>query len=260
MVKVVIAMFSLPALAGDHIDHSEAGKPQGLSAGWPAMSANDSVDNPLVQSYVSMAGLATPPAQGNMVDLFARRSKLPTRAIGMTDVLRPSQVRTLADCEVRWFYEHLLGLPDPPTATMALDNAIRSALMTNFRYKIESKADIQTEGVVGLFRRAWKQQRTAANFCEDEVPQAIGKTGEALVRIYMQQVAPKIRPAAVERPLCGIIGSVRIRAQLDLMDKDGTIIDIRTAQGAPSGVDHMQRFEWTTCSRLAEGSLRGWCA
>jgi len=155
---------------------------------------------------------------------------------------------------VRWFYEHLLGLPDPPTATIALDNAIRTALMTNFRYKIESKADIQTEGVVGLFRRAWKQQRSAANFCEDEVPQAMGKTGEALVRIYMHEVAPKIRPAAVERPLCGIISSVRIRAQLDLMDKDGTIIDIRTAQNAPARVDHMQRFEWTTCSRLAEGS------
>src|SRR5215831_17210056 len=143
---------------------------------------------------------------------------------------------------------------------MALDNAIRSALMTNFRYKIESKADIQTEGVVGLFRRAWKQQRTAANFCEDEVPQAIGKTGEALVRIYMHEVSPKIRPAAVERPLYGIISSVCIRAQLDLMDKDGTIIDIRTAQGAPARVDHMQRFEWTTCSPPGPRDLRGWFA
>ena len=76
----------------------------------------------------------------------------------MTDVLSPLLVRTFSDCEVRWFYEHLLGLPDPPTATMALHNAIRTALMTNFQYKVESKADIQTEGVVGLFRRAWKQQ------------------------------------------------------------------------------------------------------
>jgi hypothetical protein len=131
-----------------------------------------------VQSYVSMAGLATPSAQDNMVDLFARRLKLATRAIGMTDVLSPSQVRTFSDCEVRWFYQHLLGLPDPATATMALDNAIRTALMTNFRYKGESKTDIQTEGVVGLFRRAWKQQRTAANFCEDEVPEAICGTGD----------------------------------------------------------------------------------
>ncbi len=201
-----------------------------------------------------MAGLATPPAPDNMVDLFARRLKLPTRAIGMTDVLSPSQVRTFADCEVRWFYEHLLGLPDPPTATMALHNAICTALLTNFRYKVESKADIQTEGVVALFRRAWKQQRTTANFCEDEVPEAVGKTGEALVRIYMQQVAPQIRPAAVERPLRGVISSVRIRAQIDLRDEDGTIIDVRTADAAPARLDPMQRFEWTTCSRLAEGS------
>src|SRR5438309_9007514 len=46
MVKVVIVMFSWPALAGDHIDHSEALKPQGLSAGWPAPPANYSVDIP----------------------------------------------------------------------------------------------------------------------------------------------------------------------------------------------------------------------
>jgi len=170
----------------------------------------------------------------------------------MTDVLSPSQVRTFSDCEVRWFYEHLLGLPDPPTATMALDYAIRAALITNFRYKFESKADIQTEGVVGLFRRAWTQQRTTAHFCEDEVPEVVGKTGEALVRIYMQEVAPRIRPAAVERPLRGVLSSVRIRAQIDLMDDDGTIIDVRTAQAAPARVDPMQRFEWTTCSRLAE--------
>src|SRR5882762_9173574 len=79
-------------------------------------------------------------------------------------------------------------------------------------------------------------------------------TGEALVRIYMHEMAPQIRPAAVERPLRGVISSVRIRAQLDLMDEDGTIIDIRTAQAASARVDPMQRFEWTTCARLAEGS------
>jgi len=86
-----------------------------------------------------------------------------------------------------------------------------------------------------------------------EVPEAICRTGEELVRVYMHEVAPQIRPAAVERPLRGVRGGVRIRAQLDLMHEDGTIIDVRTAQAAPARVDRMQRFEWTTCSRLAEG-------
>ena len=193
-------------------------------------------------------------AHDHMIDLFARRWTLPTRAIGMTDVLSPSQVRAFSDCEARWFYEHLLGLTDPATATMGLDNAIRTALMTNFRYKLDSKEDIEIEGVVGLFRRAWKRQQASVIFCDDEVPEAMGRTGEALVRVYMQQVAPNIRPAAVEQPLHGVIGGVRIYAQLDVMDVDGTIIDIRTTPTAPVQVDQMHRFELATCSRLAEGA------
>src|SRR5229473_7458317 len=95
------------------------------------MSANYSVDLPAgAELCVSMA-VRRHAAHDHMIDLFARRWKLPTRAIGMTDVLSPSQVRAFSDCEVRWFYEHLLGFTDPSTATMALDNAIRTALMTS---------------------------------------------------------------------------------------------------------------------------------
>jgi hypothetical protein len=69
------------------------------------------------------------------------------------------------------------------SANLALDKAVRTALMTNFRHKLDSKQDIETEGVVGLFHRAWKRQQTSAIFCDDEVPEAIGRTGEALVRV-----------------------------------------------------------------------------
>src|SRR5882724_1856703 len=80
-----------------------------------------------------------------MIDLFARRSKVASRAIGIGDVLTPVQVRVFSDCEMRWFYQHLLAVPDPLTASMALDGAIRAALITNFRHKLECKEDLQTE-------------------------------------------------------------------------------------------------------------------
>ena len=187
-----------------------------------------------------------------MVDVFARRLNLATRAVGMTDVLSPSQVRTFAECEVRWFYEHLLGISDPPSSCIAVEKAIRSALMTNFRHKLETNEDIAVEGVVGLFRRAWKKEQALAIFGDDENPQEIGRTGEELVRRYMQEAAPKIRPAVLDKRLHGVIGMVRIRAQLDVMDMDGTIIDIRTTHTA--SVDQMHRFVPATCSRLAEGA------
>src|SRR6266849_6026672 len=95
-----------------------------------------------------MTGLVTAVPHNSMIDLFARRSKVATRAIGIADVLTPVQVRVFSDCEMRWFYQHLLAVPDPPTATMALDGAIRAALITNFRHKVQCKEDLQTEAVV----------------------------------------------------------------------------------------------------------------
>src|SRR6266478_5337227 len=192
-----------------------------------------------------MTGLVSAAPHNNcMIDIFAPRFKVATRAIGMTDVLSPHQVRTFSDSEVRWFYEHLLGLPDPPTANLALDRAVRTALMINFRHKLDSREDIETESVVGLFRSEWKKQLASAIFCDDEVPEAIGSTGERLVREYMERVAPKIWPAALHQPLRGVIGAVRIRTKLDLIDTEGTIIDIMTSPSART--DQMHRLELAT--------------
>ena len=68
----------------------------------------------------------------------------------------------------------------------------------------------------------------------------------------MQQVAPEINPAVIEKRVRGVLGMVRIDAQVDLMDTDGTLIDIRTIHAAC--VDPMQRFELGTCSRLSDGA------
>jgi hypothetical protein len=221
-----------------------------------AVSSEDSLDYRLVPSYLSMTGLVTAaPHNNSMIDLFARRSQVATHAIGIADVLTPVQVRVFSDCEMRWFYQHLLAVPDPPTASMALDGAIRAALLTNFRHKLQCKEDLQTEAVVDLFQRAWQRQELAASFCEDEHPDRMGGIGEELVRTYMRRAAPPIQPAAIEqRTMRGVLASVRIQAQFDILDEDGMIIAIKTARNAPSSVEPMHRFELTTCYRLADGA------
>jgi len=98
----------------------------------------------------------------------------------------------------------------------------------------------------------WKKQLASAVFCDDEVPETIGRIGERLVREYMECVAPKIWPAALHQPLHGVIGAVRIRTELDLIDTEGTIIDIMTSPSAR--MDQMHRFELATCARLAPGA------
>ena len=80
----------------------------------------------------------------------------------------------------------------------------------------------------------------------------MGRTGEELVRIYINDVAPQIRPASVEqKTMRGMFASVRIQANFDVQDDDGTLISIRTAPHPANSIDPMHRFELTTCCRLA---------
>jgi hypothetical protein len=71
----------------------------------------------------------------------------------------------------------------------------------------------------------------------------------------MRRAASPIQPAAIElRTMRGVLASVRIQAQFDILDEDGMIIAIHTARMAPSRMDVMHRFELTTCYRLADGA------
>src|SRR5439155_27293675 len=117
------------------------------------------------------------------------------------------------------------------------------------------KEDLQTEAVVDLFLRAWPKQQQAASFCDDEHPDRMGGIGEELVRIYMRRAAPTIQPAAIEqRTMRGVLASVRIQAQFDILDQGGMIIAINTTRNAPSSIDPVHRFVLTTCYRLAYGA------
>ena len=51
-----------------------------------------------------------------------------------------------------------------------------------------------------------------------------------------------------------MLGSVRIRGQIDVVDVDGTIIDIVTAASLPARIDSMHRFKLGTCVRLVYGA------
>ncbi len=53
---------------------------------------------------------------------------------------------------------------------------------------------------------------------------------------YLEEVAPEIRPAALERQVLGETGGVKICGYIDIV-VDGNLIDVKTAARRPSGID-----------------------
>ena len=172
------------------------------------------------------------------------------------DVLSPSQVSSLMDCAYRWHAKYVLKMPEPPTSQQILGRAVHAALAANFEQKCDTKVDLPVPGVLAVYRQEWAFLSDATEFRDDEDPDELGKTGEALVIKYMEEAAPRIEPAAVEMRVEGVIAGVRVTGYIDLLDVDGCVIDIKTAKARPSSLSPMHRFQVATyryLTNLARG-------
>ena len=169
-------------------------------------------------------------------------------------VLSPSQVRTFLDCQARWWFKYMLLLPETKSSSLALGLAVHRALELNFKEKLESHEDLETAGVVMLFRDAWMEQAGQTQFTKDESQHDIRRVGERLVAKYMDEVAPTVEPAAVEMDVHGDISGVAVRGRVDLLDIDGRLIDIKTASRRPSWVSPYYAFQLATYCQLTPGA------
>jgi hypothetical protein len=120
-----------------------------------------------------------------------------------------------------------------------------------------TKEDLDTLGVVALFRDAWHYQADEAEFRDDEDPGEIGKLGERLVSKYMDEAAPWIQPSAVELDVTGEIGGVPVRGKVDLLDEEGVVVDVKTAARKPSGISPDYTFQLATYRQITPTASGG---
>ena len=169
-------------------------------------------------------------------------------------VLSPSQVRCFFDCPARWWFKYGLQLPERKNSSLALGLAVHQALEVNFREKIETHEDLETTGVVIVFREAWMEQVPETEFTADESQGELRRLGERLVAKYMDEVAPKVEPAAVELEVQGEISGVAVRGRVDVVDVEGRLIDFKTASRRPSSISPDYAFQLATYRQITPGA------
>jgi hypothetical protein len=195
----------------------------------------------IVAPEVALAKL--PPANGS---LAATTDPAP--------VLSPSQVRCFFDCPARWWFKYGLQLPERKNSSLALGLAVHQALEVNFREKIETREDLETTGVLMVFREAWMEQVPETVFAAGESQGDLRRMGERLVAKYMDDVAPTVEPAAVEVDVHGEIGGVAVRGRVDVLDVEGRLIDFKTASRRPSSVSPDYAFQLATYRQITPGA------
>lgn len=177
-----------------------------------------------------------------------------TAGNGIGGLLSPSQVKTFLNCPAKWYFHYMLGLQEPKTGSLAVGSAFHSTIAENFRQKIESGNDLPLADLRAVFRKEWNKAVPEVEFRDDEDRQELAGVGEALVDKYMTEAAPCIQPQAVEKPVAGEVGGVKVHGFVDLLDTEGRIIDCKSASKRPSGVPHDYGLQLTSYAMITPGA------
>jgi hypothetical protein len=119
---------------------------------------------PALQDLPLLAPLPESSSTEQIVAPEVALTKLPATNVAIaakTDpapVLSPSQVRCLFDCPARWWFKYGLQLAERKNSSPALGLTVHQALEVNCREKIATREDLETTGVVCVFREAWMEQ------------------------------------------------------------------------------------------------------
>jgi RecB family exonuclease len=185
----------------------------------------------------------------NVANLFLMPKPPPPADSEVPAILSPSSVNCFFDCSAKWYYRKVLKLPEKRTGALILGTAVHHALIENFRQKIETKQDLDWIVVRTMFHKNLLDQ---IEVDRPPIPEwdDLRDAGFAMVRVYMEQAAPAIEPAAVEEHVEGVIAGVPVHGYIDVRDVRGRIIDIKTAKKKPAGITAAQRLQVATYAML----------
>jgi CRISPR/Cas system-associated exonuclease Cas4 (RecB family) len=162
--------------------------------------------------------------------------------------LSPSQVNSFLGCQASWYYQSQLKLPAPPSKALALGQAVHAAAANALETKREGEP-VFLAAALDTFDAAWSEQSELA-----ELPAAVadetGCRGRAMVSTWYSHALASIEPAEIETPRVGNIGGVPVRAIVDCLTQDGTVIDLKTASRKPAGVAGSHLLQITTYAWL----------
>lgn len=149
-----------------------------------------------------------------------------------------SQVQAYLACPLKYRFQYVEKIPKPwQPAALAFGGSVHIAIEWFHRQRLLGAAP-ELGSVLELFDEDWRgQRREPLVFSEREDGDLLARKGLEMLRLYVSESAAAPQPVAVEDPFeveladheSGEILDVRLRGIVDLVEEDGTLVDLKTA-------------------------------
>ena len=169
------------------------------------------------------------------------------------NLLSPSQANQFLNCSARWWFKYGAGLSDPKGGSLVRGSTVHKCIEHWFKQQLAGTTP-EIDDIAEFYEDAWEAQAADAQFAKTDDIDDLKRSGARLLRLYLEQVAPEIRPARLEQRVTGEIGGVRVQGWIDQVDVDGRILDVKTAEKSPSGIGSDYSFQLATYRQILPGA------
>ena len=141
-------------------------------------------------------------------------------------------------CPRAWQQRYVQKRRERPGEALLVGSTLHKVVEANFKRKMESHADLPLTTLLEFFSTAFpvvveeEEKRAKVETAWDTSPEDANERGRGLLAAYMNQVAPRIQPIAVEQMLSVEIGlAVPITGRLDI-ETEKVVIDLKSGKTA----------------------------
>lgn len=185
------------------------------------------------------------PTASTLLGDFSRRASDPA-----TQTWSISKIRDYLRCPAYFWFRHVAGTPaeEPATPEQVIGQAVHAAVEQALRAKMGQPA---TDPEAALRDALARETAYLAPDPETgELPPVEGLESEArsLLDLYLREVAPGIRPVAVEQRVEVRLAGVPFTVVLDVATEDGWVRDLKTTGRRPAEAELADNLQATACS------------
>lgn len=180
--------------------------------------------------------------------------------------LSVSQVQTYLGCPLQYRFRYVEKIPPPwrPSA-LVFGSSVHAAVEWFHRERLAGKTPTP-EATAAVFAADWfAQNLEPVVFPEKESKEILAEKGKALVALYVSEHGDAL-PALIEDrfeidltdPETGEVFDIRLRGVIDLVEQDGTLVELKTAArtfDTGSLERHLQLSTYALVRFLATGEI-----
>ena len=147
--------------------------------------------------------------------------------------ISPTQLRTYDTCPLQYRMRYVDRIPTADSPASLVGQAVHAALERNFLEKRRGGFDLDLDEAAEIFDDVWESRLppgAASGQSADEFDEAYG-SGQAVLELYLTEVAPRVIPHLVEHRFRFDIPGVQVQlvGTVDLIDRNGVVIDHKTS-------------------------------